>query len=75
MFFKTASLSSLQMLAAQWRLLGMIAVAFSRQLLQFERSGDRRTYRRAQMLEAWLCAALGELTQQLGRSRRGPNLA
>ena len=62
--------SPLDQLATYWQVLGYMAVAFARHLLEIERASDHKTYLKAQQLEAWLCGALGLLTKQIDEHKR-----
>ena len=62
--------SPLEQLATYWQVLGFMAVAFARHLLEIERANDHKTYLKARQLEAWLCGALGLLTKQIDEHER-----
>ena len=58
-------LSPIHILAAQWRVLGMMAVAIGRQVSLATKMRSRAGVHEAEMLEAFLYAALVKLSRQI----------
>lgn len=54
-------------LAAQWKLLGVMALAFARSCLRQQRSRQSDTREKLEMLEVWLRAALFQLPRDIAR--------
>ena len=56
---------SLQSLAAQWRVFGLLLVAFARRLVALDKSGVRGQAAEAERLSLWAGAALVQLNRQI----------
>lgn len=65
MFAKCNHMSGLQALAARWRILGLLAVAFAREVLSLKRRGAPDAIRKAEILEAWLFAAIIQISEDV----------
>lgn len=52
-------------LAAQWRVLGLMALVLARECVRLQRGGQSRDIAKAEMLEVWLRLALFQLPQQI----------
>ena len=61
-------------LAAQWRGLMLMVMAFMRQILDAEGRPDRETFAQVALLEAYICAARQVLTEQLLNAPQHPDL-
>lgn len=65
----------LDALAVKWRTLGMMAVAFARQIVMAEKMRAHSGAAKAELLEAWLYAALVQLSADIAAASdiRRPN--
>ncbi len=61
----SAPLTPIQLLAVQWRVLGMLAVAIGRRISLATKMRSRAGVAEAEMLEAWLYAAIVTLSRQI----------
>ena len=66
--FKPKHTSHVQSLAVQWSLLAMKAVAFARQVSMMTKMGSHSGARKAELLEAWIYAALIKLSADIARA-------
>lgn len=55
-------MSGWQTLAVRWRALGLLAVAMARHVMNLKRRRAPNALRQAELLEAWLFAAIAEMT-------------
>ena len=64
--------TSLLQLAAQWKLLALMAVAKARRIVRGQRLGARGALTEAQLLEAWLQMAILQVNAEIAGAPEGP---